>query len=501
MKFQEAIQEVRKLMRGGMSQKEAKASVKAVAMVNGDPILGADGNELDITGVMLITDEGTPVDEASKLEDENEEEKANREDEEEEKRRKLEDEEEEEENNAGKSGKNGKQKVYQLTDKQLSDLIGKRAKADKADATAGTNKAMSVIVTGGGARNDLAKSTAGFDHFGGFAMAVKNYFLEPTNLDVRLKACISGKSTPTNTSVAQTGSDGGFLIAPQFLAELQRHAFEVFSIFSLCRQLNTAGNTLELPKDETVPWGTDGVQVNWSAENSLLSDSKLKIGTIDVKLHKLTALVPVSNELLEDSALSLDAYLNDTTPRKIRYKVDDAIVNGTGAGQPLGIRNSGALKTVTRVTGTGIGIDEVANLMSAQPSWSLARSTFLSHSTVLTDIVKMQIGNFPVFMAPGALEEKELPGRLMGRPLMIHETAQARNNAGDLALHDFSQYLCVTKTVGGGIQGQMSIHLYFDRDLTTFRFTMRIGGQPWLTSVIDQDNGGGTISPFSEIGP
>lgn len=506
MKFREAIKKVQGLMAGGMSQKEAKASVKAVAMVNGDPILDADGNELDITGIMLVTDDGTPVDENAKREDETDEEKAKREDEEEPKRK-----QEEEDDDKPEEDKALANISMKDLEAMIGKAVGKQAKTDKAAATDKTNKTMSVYVTGGGPRNDLAAKTAGFDEFSDMLIAVKNWCLDPTNLDVRLKSCVTrkagwqgdirSKSTPTNVSTGQIGADGGFAIAPQFLAELINHAFNESSLMARCRQLNTSGNNLEIPKDETVAWGTDGVQVNWTGENNVITDTKLKIGTIDVKLHKLAALVPMSNELLEDDAVSLDTYVNQTVPDRLRYAVDDAILNGSGAGQPLGIRNSGALKTVTRVTGTGIAIDEIADLMSAQPSWSLSRADFVSHTTVLTDLIKTQIGNFPVFMAPGDLETKGLPGRLMGRPLIVHEAAQARDNAGDLALHDFSQYIVVTKTANGGIRGMMSIHLYFDRDVSAFRFIMRIGGQPWLTSVITQDNGGGTISPFSEIGP
>jgi len=489
MKLKQFLAVIKLEMKGGATFDEAKK--KAVVMLDGDAILDETGAEVSVDQIQLITTA------PAKREDETEEEKAKREDEEELKR-KLQDEEEEEEDPA-------KGKIYQFTDKQLDKFINAKAKADHAAAASQTNKATQIgiisagDVTGGGPRNDLAKTTGGFKCLGDQARAIHQYVMDPINLDPRLKS-FSGKSTPTNVSVGQVGSDGGFSIAPDFLAELQGHAFDENSIFALCRQLNTSGNSLELPKDETVPWGTDGVQVNWTAENVGITDSKLKIGAIDIKLHKLAALVPVTNELLEDSALNLGSYLNDTTPRKIRYKVDDAIVNGSGAGQPLGIRNSGAIKTVTRTTATGIAIDEIADLMAAVPSWSINSATFLSHTTVLPDIVKAQIGNFPVFMAPGALETKGLPMGLMGRPLLVHEVAQARDNAGDLALHDFSQYICVTKTVSGGIQGQMSVHLYFDRDVSAFRFTMRIGGQPWLTSTIAQDNGGGTISPFSEIG-
>jgi len=445
-------------MDNGLSVSAARA--KAQAMLEGRPLLDESGNQVDLDQVQLLA----PND------NDNESDPANH-----------------------------RTESATLQSKNLQTMIDRAVSTAIADQTQppAKSKAAKVIVSGAAPRNDDDRR-AGFKHIGQLAYAVKNWVLDPKDMDQRLKACISTKA-PTNVSVTSIGSDGGFLIPDAFRTELLSHAFNENSIFPRCRQLSTNGNSLELPKDETVPWGTDGVQVNWTQENSALSDSKLKIGTIDIKLHKLAALVPVSNELLDDAAVALDAYLNHTTPRKVQYKVDDAIMNGTGAGQPMGIRNAGSLKTVSRTTATGIAIDEVADLMAAHPSWSLGSAAFVTHSTVLPDIIKAQVGNFPVFMAPGALESTSVPGRLMGRPLLVHEAAQARDNAGDLALHDFSQYVCVTKS-HSPVRSDMSVHLYFDRDLTAFRFTMRIGGQPWLASTISQDNGGGTVSPFAEIG-
>jgi HK97 family phage major capsid protein len=56
---------------------------------------------------------------------------------------------------------------------------------------------------------------------------------------------------------------------------------------------------------------------------------------------------------------------------------------------------------------------------------------------------------------------------------------------GDIILVDLSQYMTVTK---GDIRTDVSIHLYFDQDLTAFRFIFRVAGQPWWSNKIIPQN-------------
>lgn len=346
-------------------------------------------------------------------------------------------------------------------------------------------------------RNDDSKKL-GFKNFGEMALAVRNVALQK-GMDQRLLT-----KAPTTFSNGNVGADGAFSIAPDFQAEILRHMLEQPSIMQRCRQLPTSSNSIEIPIDKTTPWGSDGLQAYWvdTDEADAISQSKLKMGKVTVNLHELAVLAPVSNNLLEDSAVALSAYLTESAASRITYKIDDAILNGTGSGQPLGIRNSGALKTVSRTTGTGLDIAEITDLIGAVPASALRSSglTFLTHNTALPYILRAKIGDSPIFTPVGGGEgASAVTGRMYNIPTLIHEVAQAADSAGDLGLHDFSQYLLVTKS-SGGLKTDMSMHFYFDVNHSAFRFIFRVGGQPWTNSTISQANGGGTVSPFAEIG-
>jgi HK97 family phage major capsid protein len=83
---------------------------------------------------------------------------------------------------------------------------------------------------------------------------------------------------------------------------------------------------------------------------------------------------------------------------------------------------------------------------------------------------------------------------LMGRPIIITEACETLGDVGDLILADMSQYLLVTKA--GGLRADVSIHLFFDYDLSAYRFILRIGGMPMWRSSIAKRDGSNTLSCF-----
>jgi HK97 family phage major capsid protein len=80
----------------------------------------------------------------------------------------------------------------------------------------------------------------------------------------------------------------------------------------------------------------------------------------------------------------------------------------------------------------------------------------------------------------------------MGRPVVPVEAASTIGDKGDIALVDWSQYMGLTK--GRDIQTDVSMHIYFDQDLTAFRFVLRVAGQPLWGSTITPENGSLTRS-------
>src|ERR1035441_2286866 len=79
--------------------------------------------------------------------------------------------------------------------------------------------------------------------------------------------------------------------------------------------------------------------------------------------NKLIALVYLTEELQED-APALEAYCNKVVPQEIEFKFDDAILNGPGAGMPLGILTSNAPVVVAKDGGQTANTVTSSNILN-----------------------------------------------------------------------------------------------------------------------------------------
>lgn len=310
-------------------------------------------------------------------------------------------------------------------------------------------------------------------------------------------------AAPTTYGNELSGVDGGFLIPPQFASDIFTLALGEDSLLPYCDVVDLdAGNSMVFPKDETTPWGTDGIRMYWQAEAGSGTQTKPKLGTLSLRLHKLLGLVPMSDELVAD-ARALNGYLPKKLGNSLRWKLNEAIINGTGAGQPEGVVSSAAVVTVSKDSGQAtltLSALNVANMRSQLPNpASYGGAIWLIHPTAMGALLTLNNSGFPYFMpwsGPRGVVQQAPNDMLWGRPIVYSQHAAAFTSLGDVQLHDLSYYQVITK---GGPQMATSLHLYFDADATAFRLTYRVDGKPKISTSITQAKGSTKLSPFLQL--
>jgi len=339
------------------------------------------------------------------------------------------------------------------------------------------------------------RSRWGWRAFGEFAQAVKMASISGGHVDGRLAA----QMAPTSYGSEGTGADGGFAVPPDFRAEIISKVMAEDQLISRTDQSVSTGNSITLPIDTTSPWQTTGgIQAYWDGEAQQINQSKPALEQVQVKLNKLTALVPVSDELLEDVP-ALDSYLRRKAPEKMNYKINAGIVKGTGVGQPLGIMNSPSLVTVADANGKSIQPVDIFKMWSRMYGPLRSSAVWLINQDVEPELFNMHIkvsnaaendyvGGVPVYMPAGGLSASPY-GTLMGRPVVPTEACNSLNTPGDILLVNLGQYMTVTK--GGGIRTDTSVHLFFDYAVTAFRFIFRVAGRPMWDAAITPGSGSG----------
>ena len=349
-----------------------------------------------------------------------------------------------------------------------------------------------------------ADPKGGFDNFAEFAMAVHR---KVVGSGAPIVAKLN-KYQEIQKTVMQEGEDaqGGFLVPTEFRTELLQTALEdtVFANKAMFIPMGT--NHIEIP----AVFDTDhsgnpkefygGIVIYRPEEGGSKTFSKPHFGLIELNLHEVAGICAVTNNLLEDSPISIGAILNKLFGNAITWILDDDTIQGNGVGKPLGILHCDATVTVTKEaaqTDDTVVAANVLNMYARMPQQCLKNAIWLANQTVLPQLALMTIGNYPVFVPAGGLSQKPYD-TLLGKPLFYTEKLPALGDAGDIMFVDPTQYLLGAKR-GLSMQTASSIHLYFDMDQTCFRFTMRYDGVCWWKSCITPKHGD-CLSPYVKLG-
>lgn len=344
----------------------------------------------------------------------------------------------------------------------------------------------------------------GFQSLGDFLQNVCHAQKPGNPIDERLLfGSGRGASSPANFGNEGSGQEGGFFVPPQFSQEIFQLSLGEDSLLPLTDNVEISGNTMAFPKDETTPWGTNGIRAYWQGEATPAMASKPVLGLSTLRLKKLMALVPTTDELLED-ANALSTYLPEKIALSIRWKTNESILFGSGSGVPVGCLNAGATVTVVKESGQttqSVVPQNLAKMIARLPPGSFPNAVWIVNNDVLPALFTLSLGNYPIYLptglAVGGIQVSPY-GTLLGRPVFVSQHANSFSAQGDILLVDLSYYQTITKS--GGLQTATSMHLYFDSDLTAFRTTFRMDGQSKLAAPIAPAKGSTTLSPFIQLG-
>jgi HK97 family phage major capsid protein len=216
-----------------------------------------------------------------------------------------------------------------------------------------------------------------------------------------------------------------------------------------------------------------------------------------LNLQKLVGLCYATDELLDDAS-ALESVIRQGFSDEFGFLLDDSIINGTGAGQPLGILNSGCLVSVGKQTGqkaATIVAENVIGMYSRLFAQSRPNAVWLINQNIEPQLFTMSLavgtGGIPIYMPAGGLSGAPY-ATLFGRPVIAIEQAATLGTQGDIILADLANgYILAEK---GGIKSDMSIHVRFVYDESVFRFVMRVDGQPVRASALTPYKGGASYT-------
>lgn len=345
---------------------------------------------------------------------------------------------------------------------------------------------------------DGAKLDGQFANFGEFVQAIdhrkdpRDEYIAKTRRDIK------------NIMSSNIPADGGFLIPEEFRAELLRVALESSIVRPRARvipmaSLRTALPALDVSSNVSSVFG--GMIAYWTEEAAALVQSQPSFMKVVLEAKKLTVRTDIPNETLDDSAISIDAFLGEAFPATIAWQEDSAFLMGTGVGEPLGaITSHAATATVAKESGqvaATIVWENIVKMYARMLPSSLARAVWVVSPDTFPELATMALsvgtGGSAVWLNNGV---DGPPMTILGRPVLVTEKASVLGTQGDISFVDFGYYLIGDRMA---MSAQSSAHARFTEDVTVYRVIQRVDGRPWIQSSITPKNNGPALSPFVQL--
>ena len=230
------------------------------------------------------------------------------------------------------------------------------------------------------------------------------------------------------SNILQEGidADGGYLVPEEY----DNRLIKVLNDENIMRKL---GHKITTSGDHKINIASTEPAAAWIEEGDALQFSDAQFSQILLDAHKLHVAIKVTEELLYDSAFNLENYIIDEFGKALSNAEEDAFLNGTGVGQPLGLfaaTGGGTVyKTVTKLTA-----DDIMNLVYALKRPYRKNSAFIMNDQTIATIRTFKDNNGAYMWQPSYQAGE--PDKLLGYP--VYTSPFAPTDA--IAFGDYSYY-------------------------------------------------------------
>ena len=206
-------------------------------------------------------------------------------------------------------------------------------------------------------------------------------------------------------------ANGGYLVPEEY----DRRLIDVLDEENIMRSL---GTTITTSGEHKINIAATKPAAAWIEEGGALTFGDATFDQIILDAHKLHVAIKVTEELLYDNAFGLENYIIQQFGKALANAEEDAFLNGSGKGQPLGIlaATGGAEVGVTAASATAITADEIINLIYSLKRPYRKNAKFMCNDQTLAAIRKLKDSTGQYLWQP-SLQSGE-PDRILGYEVM-----------------------------------------------------------------------------------
>lgn len=241
-----------------------------------------------------------------------------------------------------------------------------------------------------------------------------------------LKALRSNFKQVTNILQEGVDADGGYLVPEEYDSRLIQTLDEENIMRRLGTRITTSG-------EHKINIATTKPAAAWIEEGGALEFSDAKFSQILLDAHKLHVAIKVTEELLYDNAFGLENYILTQFGKALANAEEDAFLNGTGVGQPLGLFAETGGGTVANTVET-LADEDIVKLVYSLKRPYRKNAAFIMNDKTIASIRTFKDNNGAYMWQPSYTQGE--PDRLLGYPVYTSPFAPA----DAIAFGDYKYY-------------------------------------------------------------
>lgn len=241
-----------------------------------------------------------------------------------------------------------------------------------------------------------------------------------------LKALRSNFKQVSNVLQEGVDADGGYLVPEEYDSRL----IDVLTEENIMRSL---GNIITTSGEHKINIAATKPAAAWIEEGGALSFGEATFDQILLDAHKLHVAIKVTEELLYDAQFPLENYIIDQFGKALANAEEDAFLNGTGRGQPLGLFAETGGGTAA-LSAASVTADHLMQLIYTLKRPYRKSAKFIMHDKLVAAIRQLKDNN-GVYLWQPALTSGE-PDKLLGYDVYTSPFCPE----GKIAFGDYSYY-------------------------------------------------------------
>jgi HK97 family phage major capsid protein/HK97 family phage prohead protease len=279
-----------------------------------------------------------------------------------------------------------------------------------------------------------------------------------------------------------TPASGGYVTAPEYSTTVIEKITEFSPMRRLASVMSIGTGEIYIPTLETDANG------GWVTETGARPSSEPTFDQVNIKTFEHAVIVPVSQQLLEDSFIDLQSFLSAHIAKRFGKAESASFVTGDGNGKPTGFLNAPAdFEQITADQDGSDLIEKLIDLYYSLPAEYAARATWAMNRKTMGLIRKAADTTTKGTLWSDSLASGQ-PARFLGAPVeefpdMPDFAPAVAADTFPVAFGDFATAYQIIDRVN--IQIMRDDYTGADNGIVKFRARRRVGGKVVLPEAIN----------------